>query len=119
MPTNQFIINKLWSAELAGSYQSTVLSGQFLVEPIGAVRAGISGKILKEKGSLKLNVSDVFYTNQIEGTIRNIANSSANWFSYLDSRVVTLAFSYRFSKGQNLKVRQTGASESEQKRVKT
>jgi iron complex outermembrane recepter protein len=119
MPTNQFTINKLWSAELAGNYQSTVLSGQFLVQPIGAVRAGISRKIMKEKGSLKLNVSDVFYTNQIEGTIRNIANSSANWFSYLDTRVVTLAFSYRFSKGQNLKIRQSGASESEQKRVKT
>ena len=31
MPTNQFQINKSWSAELAGSYQSKVLSGQFLV----------------------------------------------------------------------------------------
>ena len=119
MPTNQFVINKLWSAELAGSYQTKVLAGQFLVYPIGAIRAGISRKIMKEKGSLKLNVSDVFYTNQIKGDIRNIANSSANWFSFLDSRVATVSFSYRFSKGQNLKVRQSGGSESEQKRVKS
>lgn len=119
MPTNQFVINKLWSAELSGNYQTKVLSGQFIVYPVGQIRAGISRKILKEKGSLKLNVSDVFYTNQIKGDIRNIANASANWFSYLDSRVGTLSFSYRFSKGQNLKVRQSGGSESEQKRVKS
>jgi iron complex outermembrane recepter protein len=119
MPTNQFTINKLWSAELAGNYQTKVLSGQFIVYPIGQIRAGISRKIMKEKATLKLNVSDVFYTNQIKGDIRNIANASANWFSYLDSRVGTLAFSYRFSKGQNLKVRASGGSESEQKRVKT
>jgi iron complex outermembrane recepter protein len=119
MPTNQFIINKLWSAELAGNYQTYVLSGQFLVHPIGSIRGGISRKILKEKGTLKLNVSDIFYTQQVAGDIRNIANSSANWFSYLDSRVGTLSFSYRFSKGQNLKLRQTGASETEQKRIKT
>jgi iron complex outermembrane recepter protein len=119
MPTNQFIINKLWSAELAGNYQTKVLSGQFIVYPIGQIRGGISRKIMKEKGTLKLNVSDIFFTNQIKGEIRNIANASANWFSYLDSRVATLAFSYRFSKGQNLRVRQSGGSESEQKRVKT
>ncbi len=119
VPTNQFIINKLWSAELSGSYQTKILSGQFIVYPIGQIRAGISRKIMKEKGTLKLNVSDIFFTNQVKGDIRNIANASANWFSYLDSRVGTLSFSYRFSKGQNLKVRTSGGSETEQKRVKS
>jgi iron complex outermembrane recepter protein len=118
-PTNQFVINKMWSAELSGNYQSTVLAGQFLVQPIGSIRAGISRKILKEKGTLKLNVNDIFYTNQVEGAIRNIANAKAGWFSYLDTRVASLSFSYRFSKGQNLGVRKSGASESEQKRVKS
>jgi hypothetical protein len=118
VPTNQFIINKKWSAELAGSYQTKVLSGQFLVIPIGSIRAGVSTKIMKDKGTLKLNVNDVFYTNQVGGDIRNIKNASASWFSYLDTRVVTLSFSYRFNKGQNLRVRQNGGSESEQKRVK-
>jgi hypothetical protein len=118
-PVNQFQINKSWSAELAGNYQTRVLSGQFLVIPIGSIRAGIATKILKEKGTLKLNVSDVFYTNQVGGDIRNIANASASWYSYLDTRVVTVSFSYRFSKGENLKVRQSGASDTEQKRVKS
>ncbi|WP_337041433.1 TonB-dependent receptor [Emticicia sp. 17c] len=118
VPTNQFMINKKWSAELAGSYQTKLLSGQFLVIPIGSVRAGVSTKIMKDKGTLKLNVNDVFYTNQVGGDIRNIKNAAASWFSYLDTRVITVSFSYRFSKGQNLRVRQNGGSESEQKRVK-
>ncbi|MBS1572997.1 MAG: TonB-dependent receptor, partial [Bacteroidetes bacterium] len=118
MPTNQFVINKKWTAELAGSYQSKALSGQFLVSPIGSVRAGIATKILREKGTLKLNLSDIFYTNQVEGQIQNIQNAKASWFSYLDSRVVTLSFSYRFNKGDNLKIRKSGGSEAEQNRVK-
>ncbi|MFD2520846.1 TonB-dependent receptor domain-containing protein [Emticicia soli] len=118
VPTNQFIINKKWSAELAGSYQTKLLSGQFLVIPIGSVRAGVSTKIMKDKGTLKLNVNDIFYTNQVGGDIRNIKNAAASWFSYLDTRVITISFSYRFNKGQNLKVRQNGGSESEQRRVK-
>lgn len=118
MPTNQFQISKQWRAELAGSYQSKVLSGQFLVLPIRSIRAGVALKILKDQGTIKLNVSDVLYTNQVGGDIRNIANSSANWYSFLDTRVATVSFSYRFNKGQNLKVRQSGGSETEQKRVK-
>lgn len=118
-PVNQFIINKRWSAELSASYQSTVLMGQFIIQPIYSVRSGLSAKILKEKGSLKLNVSDIFYTNQIEGDIRNIANANANWFSYLDSRVATISFSWRFAKGQNVRSRQTGGTESEQRGVKS
>jgi len=118
VPTNQFQFKQGWSAELAGSYQTTFLLGQLLIYPIGAVRAGVSKRIMKNKGTLKLNVSDIFYTNQIKGDIRNIANAEANWFSYLDSRVATLTFSYRFNKGKTLNLRQTGGSDSEKSRVK-
>lgn len=118
-PTNQFIITPKLSAELAGSYQTRVLVGQFLTIPVWQVRAGLSYKVLKGKGSLRLNVSDIFYTNQPGGDIRNIANSKANWLSLLDSRVATIAFSYRFNKGKSLNARQSGASDAEKGRVKT
>lgn len=58
------------------------------------------------------------YTNQPGGDIQSLANSSASWHSYSDSRVATVSLSYRFSKGKNLRLRQTGGSENEQKRVK-
>lgn len=117
-PTNQFVINPKWSLELGGLYQSRVHAGQFVTIPVGHVRLGVAKKIWQDKGTLKLNVTDIFYTNQPGGDIQSLANSSASWLSYLDSRVATVALSYRFSKGQNLRIRQTGGSENEQKRVK-
>jgi hypothetical protein len=118
VPTNQFTISKRFTAELSGQYQSKALSGQFIIYPITTYRAGLAAKILKNKGTLKLNVSDILYSNQVRGDIRNIANAQAGWYSYFDSRVVTLSFSYRFSKGEAAKQRQTGASDTEQRRVK-
>jgi iron complex outermembrane recepter protein len=116
-PAFKFTITPKLTAELAGSYQTRILSGQFLTIPVGQLRAGIGYKILKEKGSVKLNVSDLFYTNKPGGDIRNIANSKANWLSKLDTRVATISFSYRFSKGKALNARQSGSSDSEKQRV--
>ncbi len=118
-PTNQFVITPKLSAEVASTYQTRVLVGQFLTIPVWQARMGVSYKILKNKGSIKLNVSDMFYTNQPGGDIRNIANAKANWLSFLDSRVFTLSLSYRFNKGKNLNARQSGAADTEKSRVKT
>jgi iron complex outermembrane recepter protein len=117
-PNNLFQINKDWSAEFSISYQTTVYYGQFVLIPVWNTRIAVAKKILKGQGTLKFAASDLFYTNQPGGDIKGLANSTANWLSYLDSRVGALTFSWRFSKGQNLKVRQSGASESEQNRVK-
>lgn len=118
-PTNQFTITKNLSAELAGSYQSRALVAQFLTIAVWQMRAGLSQKILKGKGVIKLNLSDLFYTNQPGGDIRNIANSRANWLSYLDSRVLTVNFSYRFSKGKAIATRQSGSTDAEKGRIRT
>jgi iron complex outermembrane recepter protein len=117
-PTNLFQISKLWSAELAGTYQTSVYIGQFVTIPSWNVRFAFARKILKEKANLKFGVSDIFYTNQAGGEIKSLANSTASWFSYFDSRVATIAFGWRFNKGKTLKVRQSGGSEMEQSRVR-
>jgi hypothetical protein len=83
------------------------------------IRAGLSQKIMKGKGSLRLNVNDLFFTNQPGGDIRNIANATANWKSILDTRVTMLSFSYRFAKGKALATRKTGASDEEKSRIKS
>lgn len=118
-PTSQFTITKKLSAELSGTYQSRVLVAQFLTIPVWQMRAGLSQKILKGKGSVGLNINDIFFSNQPGGDIRNIASASANWKSILDTRVTTLAFSYRFAKGKSLAARNTGASDEEKSRIKS
>ena len=118
-PTSQFKITKNLTAELAGTYQSSVLVAQFLTIPVWQMRAGISQKIMKGKGSVRLNVNDLFFSNRPGGDIRNIANATANWRSKLDTRVINIAFSYRFAKGKALAERKTGASDEEKSRVKS
>jgi iron complex outermembrane recepter protein len=117
-PTNLFQISKLWSAELAGTYQTSAYSGQFVTISSWNVRVALARKVLKEKANLKFGVSDIFYTNQAGGEIKSLANSTASWYSYFDSRVATIAFGWRFNKGKTLKVRQSGGSEMEQNRVR-
>jgi iron complex outermembrane recepter protein len=117
-PTNQFQISKTWTAELNGSYQTSVYYGQFILIPVWQMSAGVAKKIMKQKASIKLNLSDVFYTNQPGGDIQSLSNSAASWLSYLDSRVISLSFSYRFNKGKGLAARTSGASDSEKNRVK-
>ena len=118
-PTSQFMITKNLTAELAGTYQSSVLVAQFLTIPVWQMRVGLSQKIMKGKGTLRLNVNDIFFTNKPGGDIRNIANATANWRSILDSRVINSAFSYRFAKGKTLDARKSGASDEEKSRVKS
>ena len=118
-PTNQFTITKKLSMELGGMYLSKVLSGQLLMIPVWEMEVGAAYKILGDKGTLKLNLSDMLYTRRGGGDIRNIANSTSDWYSTFDSRVIYLSFSYRFNKGKILQARQTGASDTEKNRVKT
>jgi hypothetical protein len=117
-PTNQFTLNKKWSAELSGTYTTSVVTGQFITIPVWTMRMGLSKKILKEMGSLKFTLNDIFYSNQPGGDILAVANSSAKWKSFLDTRVATISFSYRFNKGKSLNARNTGGSDAEKGRVK-
>jgi iron complex outermembrane recepter protein len=117
-PTNQFILSPKWNLEVGGTYQTSVVLGQFLTIPVGSVRAAVAMKCLKNQGTLKLVVNDVFFTNQPGGDIRSLYNSTANWYSVLDTRVVAVAFGYRFNKGQSRALRTVGGSDSEKSRVK-
>ncbi len=117
-PTNQFVINKKWSAELSATYTTSVVVGQFITIPVWTTRVGVAKKIWKEKGSIKFNLNDIFYSNQPGGNIVAIANSTASWKSFLDTRVASITVSYRFSKGKSLNVRTTGGSDAEKGRVK-
>lgn len=118
-PTFKFIVSKKLSMELAGTYQSRVLVGQFLTIPVASARLGMAYLLLKGKGTLKVSVNDMFWTNRPGGDIRNIENSRANWKSILDTRVVQVSFSYRFNKGKSMNARSFGASEEEKNRIKT
>ena len=82
---------------------------------------GVSKQLFKGKGSLRLNIRDVLYSQKIKGTIR-YSNIDAAFQQRRDSRQLGLGFTWRFSKGKmngNGPKRKTGGASEEQNRVKT
>ena len=79
---------------------------------------GISKQVMKGKGSVRLNVRDVLYSQKAKGDIK-YSNIDAHFQQQKDSRQVALGFSYRFSKGKvGGPKRKTGGAGDEQSRVK-
>jgi hypothetical protein len=116
--SNQFTLSKTWSAELSGFYDSGGTYGQFVTIPKGMLNAAIQKKILNGKGSIKLNMRDIFHTFTPSGTITNIVGANATFHNFVDTRVATLAFTYSFGKLTNTpEKRETGGADSEQGRA--
>lgn len=117
--TNSIQFSKKWSGEISGQYLSESVDAQFTIGDFGFVSIGCQKKILNDLGTLKFNLSDVFFTNQIRGRINNLGTIEANWFGPRDTRILSVTFSYRFGKNTSNKTKYNGTgSESEQNRVK-
>ncbi len=116
----QFKFNKGWAAELSGFYRSKGVEGVIFIQPIAQLNAGLSKQVLKNKGSIRLNVRDIFAGSIFKGYSK-YGTVDANFKNVNDNRAVSLNFTYRFNKGK-LKAssgkRNSGASD-EQKRVKS
>ena len=81
---------------------------------------GVSKQILKGKGTVRISLKDVLYSQKASGTIV-YSNIDAAFQQKRDSRQLAFGFTYRFNKGKlkaNSGKREGGASE-EQERVKT
>lgn len=115
---NQFTFKKGWSAELSGFYRSKMKRGQFEIGSMKQISTGISKQILKKKGSLKLNVADIFNSGKQKGIV-NIQNTVAAFTQTRDSRNVGITFNYRFGKPLKIQQRKSGGAGDEQSRIKT
>ena len=116
---NQFKFNKGWSAELSGFYRTKGVDGQIIIQPLGQVSAGISKQVFKGKGTIRLNVRDIFYTQKVKGQI-DFQRTRAKFENLRDTRLGSIAFTWRF--GKPLKAQQnnrkTGGASDEQNRVR-
>ncbi len=118
--SNSFQLGKGWSAELGGEYITDFIDSQFSFGDFGHFSTGVQKKLFKDKGNLRINLSDVLYTNRIRGIINNLYLTDANWYGPRDTRVASVTFSYRFGTNNNKKAKHTSTgSETEQNRVKT
>lgn len=116
---NSFKFQKGWSAELSGTYQTDIVSSQFVLLSRSNINFGVQKKLFNDKASIKLSANDIFYSNQNNGIIKNLQNTEANWTNKLDSRFVALTFSYSFGKSfANKKQYDSNGADNEKNRVK-
>lgn len=114
---NSFTFKKGWTAELNANFNSGGQYGFMVMDPQWGIGAGVQKTVMKGKGTVRLNVTDIFWTNLPQAVI-TYNNYIEKWHAYRETRVANLTFSYRFG---NNKVqaarRRTTASEEERQRA--
>ncbi|MGN6292341.1 MAG: TonB-dependent receptor domain-containing protein [Chitinophagaceae bacterium] len=117
--TNTFTLGKGWNAELSGWYRSKAAEGILVANDMGAMNAAITKQLFDKKGTLKLGVRDILWTQQFSGYAK-YSDINVDISSRRDSRQFNLSFSYRFGKKNIAPARRkTGGADDEQNRVKT
>ena len=114
--SNQFRINDSYTAELSGFYTGRSRNDlQEALLPTGQLNIGLSKTILKKKGTLRFNIRDIFHTQVMEGNT-DFQNADEYFIIRRDSRVISVAFTYRF--GKTFKTtKRSGGAEAEMERV--
>lgn len=110
---------KGWNTEISGFYRTATPEGVFRIGSFGTINLGVSKTLLKEKATLRLNVRDVLWSQRFKGNIQYGAINT-QFQQYGDSRVASLTFTYRLSKGKvnSNNRRKAGGAGDEQNRVK-
>jgi iron complex outermembrane receptor protein len=116
--SQQFTFAKTWSAEISGFFRTAGVEGVIKAKPFGMVSLGVSKQVMKNKGTVRINLRDVFYTQRFRG-VSKYANVDAAFQERGESRVVNINFTYRFSKGKinGTPKRRAGSASEEQNRV--
>jgi hypothetical protein len=108
--SNQFRFKQGWSAELSGFFITRNQNDlQEVLDATGQVSAGIAKQLLKNKASLKLSLRDMFYTQAMAG-LTSFQQATEYFKLKRDSRVVTLAFNWRFGKPLKSAARKAGSA---------
>lgn len=114
---NSFSLKKGWSFELSADGISDLIESQFSISRFGKINVGVQKKILKNKATCKISLSDLFFTNQITGQIHNLNNTLAGWKGQRDTRILNFSFSYRFGKSSEKSDYKSGSTDSEEQRL--
>jgi iron complex outermembrane receptor protein len=114
---NTFTFKNGWVTEFNGNITTGGQYGFMVLDPQWGIGLGVQKSILKNKGTLRINITDIFWTNLPKAVI-TYTNYVEKWHAYRETRVANLAFTYRFGKNTvQAARRRTTASEEERQRA--
>jgi outer membrane receptor protein involved in Fe transport len=115
---NTFTFKKGWGAEFNAVLNSAGQYGYMKTKAQWGVSLGGQKTILKGKGTIRANVTDIFWTNLPKATVTYEGRYVENWHAYRETRVANLSFTYRFGNNKVQQARRrTTASEEERQRA--
>jgi outer membrane receptor protein involved in Fe transport len=114
---NTFTLKKGWSAELNANVNTGGRYGYMMMKPQWGIGVGAQKAIMQGKGTIRFNITDIFWTNRPNAKVEYEGSYVENWHAYRDSRVANLSFTYRFgnNKVQQARRRTTGSEEERQR----
>jgi len=108
--SNNFTLPYKLQMELSGRYSSSQLVSNIIVRPRYSIDFGLQRNILKDQGSVKLAINDIFNTSN-GSAYAKYDNVDIDVVNKWNSRRVSLSFNYRFGK-DNFKTRSNRSTSS-------
>lgn len=115
---NTFTFKNGWGAEFNANYFSGGRQGYMVSKAQWGIAIGGQKTVMKGKGTIRLNVSDIFWTNLPRATVTYAGKYVENWHAFRETRVANLSLSYRFGNNKVQAARRKAmASEEEIRRA--
>jgi len=114
--SNTFKLPYKIDLEVSGRYSSEQLISNIIIRPRSSVDVGLQRRILKDQGTIKVAVSDIF-NKASGGAYANYGNVNIDVYNKWDSRRLNVTFNYRFGKNDfKTRANRATASTEEQNR---
>jgi len=114
---NTVALNSLTTLEITGNYESRSYYGFLDVGRCWFINAGAQRQLWHRKASLKININDIFFTNQTNAITR-LTGYGETFKQKRDTRVATITFNYKFGGNTSGNTgKKTGGAEEEKRRA--
>ncbi|WP_212004853.1 TonB-dependent receptor [Chitinophaga sp. HK235] len=115
--TNTITFDANTTAEISAIFESPANYGFLELREHWYVNIGAQRQLWHKKASVKLNLSDIFYTDRALASTR-LTGYGETFLQRRDSRILTLTFNYKFGNNTgNGSNKKTGGAEEEKRRA--
>lgn len=111
---NTFTLKNDWAAELNFTYKTNEIYGFMHLNPMWGLGFGVQKQVMDRRGTIKLSVTDVFWTNLPSAIIR-YRDYVESFEVFRETRQASVTFSYRFGNNQVAQARRRGGGAEEEK----